>query len=119
MKKYTHLFLALLCLPLLFACTPDLSDITLPTNADTTEFKMKATITAIGSTIEVNVTEGPYGAEGPYHVHTPEDTRYLGRSGEPIKRGELSVGDAVEITYSGQVMLSYPPQIVAFAIAVK
>jgi hypothetical protein len=29
------------------------------------------------------------------------------------------VGDTVEITYGGQMMMSYPPQIVATAISLK
>ena len=79
--------------------------------------KMKATITAISDTrIEVEVIEGEYGATGPYSVITSTDTSILDAEGKHISLSSLSVGDTIEITYSGQVMLSYPPQIVAIKI---
>ena len=52
-------------------------------------------------------------------VITGEQTDFYGRDGEHISRGALRVGDTVEIVYSGQVMMSYPPQIVARKITLK
>ena len=80
--------------------------------------KMTAEIVAIGEKIEVNVIEGEYGASGIYWVITGIDTLYLNEDGGVTFRSSLSVGDRVEITYSGQVMMSYPPQIVAKKIVV-
>ena len=116
MKRYIRLLPLLLCLPLLFACG-DGQDAA--TEASGNSFTMTATITAIGDRIEVNVTEGPYGAEGPYWVIAGDKTAYFDESGNKIKRGALAVGDTVEITYGGQVMMSYPPQVVASAIRKK
>ena len=76
---------------------------------------MIARITEIGERITVEVIESPY-TFGVHVVHTPEETLYLDESGKPLPRTALSVGDVVRIDYSGQVMLSYPPQIVAARI---
>ena len=114
MKKYMRLFLALLCLPLLFSCRGE----AVPTDNEG-DFQMTATVVAVGERIEVEVISGPYDASGPYWVITGEETCYRNAEGERIGRGNLAVGDRVEITYGGQVMMSYPPQIVASAITKK
>lgn len=114
MKKHMRLLLALLCLPLLFSCRGE------GTPAGTEgDFQMLATVVAIGEKIEVEVISGPYDASGPYWVITGEETCYRDAEGKRIGRGDLAVGDRVEITYGGQVMMSYPPQIVATAITKK
>lgn len=77
--------------------------------------KMTARVTAVGERIEVEVIESEY-TSGPYFIITDSDTEYLGKNGERIARSAIKVGDTVEITYSGQVMLSYPPQVVAYSI---
>lgn len=77
---------------------------------------MTARITEIGERITVEVLESPY-TSGVHTVHTPPETVYLDASGKPTDRTALSVGDVVRIRYSGQVMLSYPPQIVAAEIS--
>ncbi len=74
--------------------------------------KMTARIENIGEKIEVTVLESEY-TSGPHWVITPPETKYFDARGREISREELRVGDTVEILYSGQVMLSYPPQIVA------
>ncbi len=101
----------------MFACGDGRGDDT--TAAIGEAFTMTATVTAIGDKIEVNVSEGPYGAEGPYWVITGEATSYFDKNGNAIGRKALAVGDTVEITYSGQVMMSYPPQIAATVIRKK
>ena len=78
--------------------------------------KMTARVTAIGDKIEVEVIESEY-TSGPYHVITSDDTVFQ-KNGIKINRDGIKVGDTVEIYYSGQVMLSYPPQIVAHKIIV-
>ena len=111
MKKYMRMLLALLCLPLLFSCGKEAA----PTDTEV-DFKMTATVVAVGDKIEVEVISGPYGASGPYWVITGEQTRYRDRDGGKLGRGDLAVGDRIEISYGGQVMMSYPPQIVATVI---
>ena len=80
--------------------------------------KMTAVVEGVGQKLEVTVTDSEY-TFGIHWVITPDSTVYLDASGEPISRGDIKVGDTVEIWYSGQVMLSYPPQIVAHKIIVK
>ena len=113
-KKIFGLLLACLTLTPLLSCaggeTPEGDT---PSDA----FSMKATILNIGDRIEVDVTEAEY-AEGLYWVITSDATEYLGRDGEHIARSDLRVGDSIEIFYSGQVMMSYPPQIVAARIRI-
>ena len=75
--------------------------------------KMRAVITDIGEKIEVNVTEGDYGASGIYLVIINDSTAFLSKDGKSISRDALKVGDEIEIRYNGQVMSSLPPQIVA------
>ena len=79
--------------------------------------KMTARVTAIGDRIEVEVLESEY-TSGPHWVITDSSTVYE-RDGRKIARADISVGDTVEIYYNGQVMLSFPPQIVAHRIVVK
>ena len=119
MKKYTRILCLLLALPLLFACGGGDGEDTEAGADETAEYGMRAKITAIGEKIEVDVSEGPYGAEGPYWVITSDSTAYRNASGEAITRADLAVGDTVEIVYGGQVMMSYPPQIVAMRITQK
>ena len=81
------------------------------------DFKMTAEITELGDKISVNVTDSEY-ASGIYWVITASATEYFDKNGDKIKRSDLKIGDTVEILYSGQVMMSYPPQIVAARITV-
>ena len=81
--------------------------------------KMTAKIIAVNDKIEVEVIEGEYGASGIYWVITTPTTSYFGKDGSPALRASLKEGDVVEIVYSGQVMLSYPPQITALCIKKK
>ena len=76
---------------------------------------MTAEITELGDKILVTVLESEY-TFGPHLVITPDETKYLDKHGMAITRSDLKVGDKVEILYGGQVMMSYPPQIVAAEI---
>ncbi len=106
-KKYTRLLLLALALPLLLAMSPR-------PKLDG-RVSMTARITALDERITVEVITSPY-TFGIHIVHTPPETVYLDGNGGEIDRDALSVGDVVRIDYSGQVMLSYPPQIVAAKI---
>ena len=81
------------------------------------QFVIKARVNAVGEKIEVDVIEGEY-AYGIYWVITSEQTEFLGKDGGKITKQDIKAGDTLEIVYNGQVMMSYPPQIVARKITV-
>ena len=78
---------------------------------------MRAIIKAIDERLEVEVTSSEY-TSGIHWVITHDSTAYYAADGSTITRADLKVGAEVEILYNGQVMLSYPPQIVAHRITV-
>ena len=92
------------------------------TNSDETkpgsDFKMVAVITDLSDKIAVEVIESEY-TSGIHWVNVANSTEFYAKDGTKISRSDLKVGDKVEILYSGQVMMSYPPQIVAARISVK
>ena len=75
-------------------------------------FNMLARVKNVEEKIEVEVIRAKY-ASGIYWVLTSPATRILDEKGNIIKKTDLKAGDTVKIIYSGQVMMSYPPQIVA------
>ena len=87
-------------------------------NGMNTNFKMTATVQSVGEKIQVDVVQAEY-TSGIHWVITSEATEFFGKNGDPIDRADLAPGDTVEILYNGQVMMSYPPQIVAVRITVK
>ena len=114
MKNISKLIILLLSISVLFGC-----DI-LGDRGENKDYgdgaKMIAEIVYISDKIEVNVIEGDYGASGAYWVITNSATVIKDQNNNHIST--LNVGDKIEIIYSGQVMLSYPPQIVAKKIIV-
>ncbi len=78
-------------------------------------FVMTARITAIGERIEVEVVKSEY-ISGPVWVITNEETPILDEDGKKTDISALGAGDLIKIAYSGQVMMSYPAQIVGLAI---
>ena len=82
------------------------------------DVRMIARITEMGDKISVDVLESEY-TSGIHWVITTGGTEFFDKNGNEIERSDLKVSDKVEILYSGQVMLSYPPQIVAARISVK
>lgn len=109
MKKITKLIITALALSLLCGC----SSLNISDGESAAEPRMVAEIIAIGDKIEVEVIEGDYGASGIYWVNVSSTTTVKTSDGKSIKLSDLAVGDQIEIIYSGQVMMSYPPQIVA------
>ena len=81
------------------------------------KFYMTAVIQEIDEKIQVDVISGEY-AYGVYLVITGDETKYYGENKLSIERSSLKVGDTIKIVYGGQVMMSYPPQIVAREIYV-
>lgn len=73
---------------------------------------MQAKITAThAERIEVEILSDKYNT-GEMWVILTDSTVITNKSGERLKLSALSVGDKMEIVYNGQVMLSYPAQIV-------
>lgn len=58
-------------------------------------------------------------AFGIYWVNVSSQTEYVGADSVPINREDIKVGDVIEVVFSGQVMMSYPPRISAQKIIVK
>ena len=79
---------------------------------------MTAKIKEIGEYVVVEVLESEY-TFGEHWVITSEETDFVSLDGKKITRADLRQGDTVDILYSGQVMLSYPPKIVAWKITLK
>ena len=103
----------------LFASTLFLVSCTTPANTGAENaVVMTAKIDNIFDRIEVSVLESEY-AFGVHWVITSAETEFIGKDGKKITREDLEIGDTVEIVYNGQVMMSYPPQIVARKITVK
>ena len=82
-------------------------------------FVMTATVVSTDELLEVDVVSAPHGNTGRFWVRVSENTSFTSSSGESISLSDVQVGDIIEITYSGQVMMSYPPQIIAISITVK
>ena len=81
-------------------------------------FVMTATVKSVGDRVEVDVISAEY-ASGIFHIIVGENTIIYSSEGKEITKQDLKPGDTVDITYNGQVMLSYPPQAVALKIVVK
>ena len=110
MKKFLSLLL-LSVLLLLPACGK-------PKGIENAEHTMVAEIVKIEDKIEVTVLESPV-AEGPFLIITSDTTLYQNKKGKRISREDLSTGDKILIAYTGQMMMSYPPQIVALSIQLQ
>ena len=80
------------------------------------DFTMRGVVLGISDKIEIDVTEGEY-AEGIYHI-IYSSAVFLNAKGERVSVSDLSVGDKIEVTYGGQVMMSYPPQVAATVIRI-
>lgn len=103
----------LIVLLFIILSTPFLQNSRQEENMNEYKFYMTATITNIDEKISVNVISGEF-AYGDYLIITGDDTQYSGVS----SKEQLQVGDTIKITYGGQVMMSYPPQVVAKNIEV-
>ena len=79
------------------------------------QFEMTATVTELGDKILVEVTDSPY-ATGAYLVILSDTASIVNKKGKEIERDDIAVGDTIKITYTGQVTMSIPPQIIATKI---
>ncbi len=78
---------------------------------------MEARILEVNNTLLVSVTKSEY-AFGDYILHISNETKIYNKEGRQIAKTDLLVGDNIMVEYSGQVMLSIPPQVVAHKIAI-
>ena len=78
---------------------------------------MAGTVTAVNNRIELTADETQY-TSGPYSVIITEETKFSFANGNTATLDDVKVGDRVEITFNGQVMLSYPAQVVAHEVVI-
>ena len=100
---------------LIFALTALLGCGSKQVNSSNQSVTMEATILQVGDTILVEVTKSDY-AFGEYILHVNNETKFYGENGNKISKSDLAVGNSIKVSYSGQVMLSIPPQVVAYKI---
>ena len=122
MKKLFSLLLALCLLALSFSgCSDKADSIETGGSSEGEDLQMTAifrgTVFDISEPLGVEMEETEY-SFGPYHVITSDETEYYDKNGSPTSREAIKVGDAIEITFSGQVMMSYPPKISAQRIKI-
>ena len=118
MKRLIKILLLLITLGALSSCGAEEGGIVNenpPAEETSDNFVMKATVTGIGDRIEINVYEAEY-AEGIYWLVTDENTELIDSKGERISLSGLDIGDKITVEYSGQIMMSYPPQVYAIKI---
>lgn len=68
--------------------------------------------------IEIEIIDSQV-AFGIYQALVDSGTLFFNAEGDVIDRADIKVGDTVEVIFSGQVMLSFPPQIYAQKIILK
>ena len=108
MKKVIKCILMLVTLGLMTSCADD----KVSAKGD---FSMKAVVQSVGEKIEINVYEAEY-AEGIYWIVYDKNTVFADEDGNKISLSEIKAGDKIEVFFSGQVMMSYPPQVYAISI---
>ena len=83
------------------------------------EYRFRAVVkTVADSEIEATISYKDGIHFGDYRILTGADTKYYSADGAAIGREEIETGDVIEVTYNGQVMRSFPPQVVAIKIVV-
>ena len=108
MKKIIKSILLLLTMGTLVSCGNDTSTVT-------SDYSMKAVVKNVGEKIEVEVYEAEY-AEGIYWINYDSGTVFSDARDKEISCEKIKAGDKIEIFFSGQVMMSYPPQVYAIKI---
>ena len=111
MKKISIIILLAIALIVLSACNGNGEQ-----NVVGEKYEMLATVKEVDDRITVEVLEAPHNNTGIFWIITGDTTSYFGKDGEKIKKGDINPGDKILITYGGQVLMSYPPQIVAYEI---
>ena len=114
MKRFIVFIIIIACALSIISCGTESSG-----EANVNGVEMTAKIISINDKIEVEVIENENGMTGIFWVNFSSDTIFLDENGSKISLLSLGVGDEIIITYSGQVMMSYPPQISAKKIQLK
>ena len=109
MKSFSKFVLLLLTLSLLTACAE---------SRDETTFTMEAKLLSVGEKLEVEVTKSEY-SSGIFHIIISDKTKIYDKDGTEVEKSKLPINSIISIIYSGQIMMSYPPQTVAIKITVK
>ena len=82
-------------------------------------FVMRAEINEVmRGELLVEVIEAPHGNSGPFFVLLSDKTDILDKEGNKITVESLGAGQVIDITYGGQVMMSYPPKISAIKVQI-
>ena len=81
------------------------------------EFFLEGIVKDNAEHLEIEVINSDY-AFGIYWVLISPETKIYSENGDAISIKDIEKGDVLKIVYGGQVMLSYPPQIVAHKIRV-
>ena len=78
------------------------------------EYVFKGEVTSVSEkkyiVIEIIDSEIAFGT---YHVLIGDTTLFFHADDSTAERDDIKVGDIIEVAFSGQVMMSYPPQIYA------
>ena len=83
------------------------------------EYRFRAVVKAVtddGIEATVSLEDGVHFGE--YRILTGDNTQYCSTDGKSVARESIEQGDVIEVTYNGQVMRSFPPQVVATKIIV-
>ena len=76
------------------------------------QFYLSGEVIDLEYDVLINVTGSDY-AFGPYRVLVSSETNVVDFDGNKISADEIKIGDIITVVYSGQIMMSYPPQIAA------
>ena len=114
-SKFVILTAALVTMMLFASSCPKYTGLYEPEEPQGEAFVLKAVVNSVTDRLEVEVIESDY-AFGVYWVLLNENTKYENSEGQSISLSDIKPGDTIEITYNGQTMLSYPPQIVAWKV---
>lgn len=78
------------------------------------EVVFRGRVTNLGdkTALEMEIVDSTI-AFGTYRVLIGNSTTFYGVNGEEITREDIQLDDIIEVVFSGQVMMSYPPQIAA------
>lgn len=118
MKRLIKILLLLITLGALSSCGAEEGGIVNenpPAEEIGDNFVMKGIVTGISDKIEINVYEAEY-AEGIYWIVIDKSTEIIDSSGNKISLSDVNAGEKIAVEYSGQVMMSYPPQVYAIKI---
>lgn len=80
-----------------------------------TKVKMIAQILELDNNILVQIKESEY-ASGNCILNVGSQTKYYNKNGKEIPFSDLQIGDIIQVSYSGQMTLSIPPQVFAYVI---